>query len=261
MKPGSIFLLVVIIWIVFQPFKGSCQTGKEVLTMAYEKTINIQSGYYEMTRKMKYMSQPDTVTHISQCYFKRLPKDDIFGFAFYQPFFDTTGLLTGQLFYTGEELVRTTAKDSSGVVTSTSAWAQHIKDIKHNYNFFDPLTSPDNENIPHTFKDEVDYSVDLLEPGQVHAIPCHHIRIIKRVKNDPKDPVEMLRSVSEYWVSKNDSLVLQYTTAYDMVMNNDTMFQFEQLTLDSFQLNRLHEDAVPSFSFIPSYCNLIDYTP
>lgn len=255
-------LLYILILTILTPLQSVyAQTAREIMLQAYEKSKSVENGYYKMTRRMKSMTRVDTLVQQSECYFRHLNGDTIFGFAFYQPFQDTTGKLLSQLFYTGNELVRSSTKDSTGVITSVAEWSDHINDIKHNYEFFDPITSPDDKNIPHQLK-ESDYSaIDLMGVESVNNIPCHHIHLNAIPENDPNDPFEILRIEYDYWISTQDHSVLKYASAIDLLMNNDTMSQYQEKTLDSFKLNHLGEDGVPGMSAIPSFISLTDYTP
>ena len=257
----SLLLFLVYLSILTLSHKVGGQNPREIMMQAYEKSKSVENGYYTMTRKMKSMTRADTSVQQSECYFRRLSGDTIFGFAFYQPFPDSTGKLQSQIFYTGKELVRTSNRDSSGVITNVVEWADHIQDIKHNYRFFEPLTSPDDDNIPHQLK-ESDYSVvELVGIDSVHNSPCYHIHLKAIPENDPNDPYEILKIESDYWVSIEDHYVLKYASIVDIVMNNDTMTQFRELTLDSFSLNRLGVDGVPGMSAVPPFISLTDYTP
>ena len=116
MKTSSNFLLIIWVAILCSFSSLNAQAPEEIFSMAYNKSQTIESGYYEMTRKMKYMSHDDTTSNSSSCYFKKLPKDSLFGFAFYIPYNDSLGNLSSQLFFTGDELVRVSLKDSTATI-------------------------------------------------------------------------------------------------------------------------------------------------
>lgn len=257
----SILLVVVLSGNLLSFSDMYAQTAEEIMLLAYEKSKTLENGFYSMTRRMKYMTNNDTVTRKLQCHFIRLPEDDLFGFKFYQPFFDSTNTLSGQRFFTGNELVWTSFIDSTGEITSKDKWSKRIEDIKHNYDFFDPFTSPDNSTIPHKIKAEDYTSVKLMNQEMVSNQLCHHIELNMTPGDDPKDPIKLLSGKKEFWIGVVDSLVLQYSTQYEMLMNNDTMIQYELLTIDSFRVNHLSDSDIPDLTAIPAFVNLKEYTP
>lgn len=235
------------------------QSPEEIMIGAYEKSKRVKGGFYEMTRKMKYMSDADTNSNTYKCHFHKLPKDKVFGFAFYQPYADSTGALALQLMYNGEALIRVNHKDSTAVITSTDKWA-HLLD-KEDYDFFDPLVSSSNEAILHSFKPKKKYEVELIGVDILHSILCHHIRIIDFEKFNKNEPIQKLREEFSYWISMEDSLVRKYSRAIDLILNGDTMYQYEELTLDNVQLNQASGNITPGINAIPGYITLKEYTP
>ena len=109
---------------------------------ALDKCESIDQGYYQMTRTMKNMSGPDTMTRKIGTYFKKLPLDTVFGFAFAYRSLASKDTLNS-IFYSGNELVYVDSKNKKATITSVRKWADFIIDIKHNYDFYDPITSRD----------------------------------------------------------------------------------------------------------------------
>lgn len=257
----NLLTIFISLFCLFSAIRADAQDPKAIMSQAFEKANTITKGYYKMTKRMKYMTEPDTVTRSSECYFKKLPEDKIFGLGFYQPFMDSTGNIVRMAFYTGNELVYTNDSDSSGVITSRQEWAQELNNIKHNYTFYAPITKPDKFSIPHSFKPSKNYNVKLLDSERVNEEECFHVWIQDFEKTSKKDPIQKLREEYHYWISSKDFLVKKYSRAIDLLMNNDTMAQYEEYTLENFQADALPSGQVPGFESIPPYIKLKDYTP
>jgi thiol-disulfide isomerase/thioredoxin len=73
--------------------------------------------------------------------------------------------------------------------------------------------------------------------------------------------MKTLRTEYHYWINKQDSVPIQYTTAVDIVINNDTMYQFEKYVLTKYKLNNLKDKTQLELSSIPSYIYLKNYKP
>jgi peroxiredoxin len=80
-------------------------------------------------------------------------------------------------------------------------------------------------------------------------------------ENDSTEMIKTLRNENNYWISKQDYIPIQYSIAYDLVMNNDTMYQFEKNVLTKHDLNYINDETQLKVASIPSYINLKDYTP
>ena len=72
--------------------------------------------------------------------------------------------------------------------------------------------------------------------------------------------MKVLRSETQFWISDITHFLLQYTTLYEMVIDKDTMIQYEKISLDSFMLNQPFNETVFSLDYIPDDYQLKDYT-
>ena len=68
------FLLLIIL---IQSSLAFSQEPKYILQQSFAQCQSIEKGYYEMTRRMKYMTKTDTSSSESHCHFKKLPDDTI----------------------------------------------------------------------------------------------------------------------------------------------------------------------------------------
>jgi thiol-disulfide isomerase/thioredoxin len=64
-----------------------------------------------------------------------------------------------------------------------------------------------------------------------------------------------------YWINKEDYIPVQYSTAIDLVMNHDTMHQFESDILNHYVIDHLPNDEYLTLNSIPSGYKIKDYVP
>ncbi len=242
-------------------FYTKAQDAKEILQKMYLKCQSVQNGYYEMTSRMKYMSGKDTSNSAYKCYFKKLEDDSLYQSAFhYQKFWE--GKYSGDAMYTGDEFVNFSSKDSTGTVMSKVLWASEIKAYKNNYHFYDLLTSKKSTLIPHD-TDFINGKTTCRFVGEekINGTSSYRIQLNKVLENDSDEAMKTLRIEFEYWIKKDDFLPIQYSIAFVMLMNNDTMYQYEKIVLDKYELNNLSDASPLNLSSIPAYYKLKDFVP
>jgi|SRR5688500_15955449 len=252
-------LLAVLLMLVCFPAFG--QDAQVILQKSYDKCQSIQNGYYEMTKYKKFMSQKDTSENVFKCYFKKLEDDTLFSSAFhYQHFYK--GEYSGDALYTGDDLVRTSIKDSTGTIMAKSKWAERIASINHNYTFYSPLTDIESSPLQHDssflYKK---HSFKFIGEESVNDGLCYHIQVNKIPEIDTTEPMQILRIEYHYWISKEDFIPIQYSKAIDVVMNNDTMYQFDQQVLNKYEINNLKDEFILTLNSIPDYYKITDYVP
>jgi len=235
--------------------------AKQILIQAREACQKIENGYYEMERHMKYMSGPDTSQRSFSCHFQKLPEDTLFSTAFHYVTFNN-GEHAVHIMYTGEELVRYNLKDSTGNIMATKVWAEEISAIKHNFTFYEPFMNKRSNPLPKDEKlqDEKN-QITYLGDAIINNLPCFHININYHIEKDSTEMIQTLKAESQFWISKSDFIPIQYTIAYDVVMNNDTMHQFEKIVLTKYELNHLKDEVQLTLDAVPSFVELSDYEP
>ena len=237
------------------------QDAEEILKKSYEKCQSIQNGYYEMSKYMKYGSDQDTIKKDYTCYFKKLNDDTLYTFAFhYQQFLNDT--CTNDVLYTGDDLVRTSVKDSSGIIMSKELWSKEIKLIGHNFSFYSPLTYKSSKPLPQD-SDYFDnaYTIKFLGEEVINNIECYHIQMNKTNEPDKRLAYLIIRQEYHFWIAKADFIPMQYSTAFDMVMDNDTTYQYEKDVLNKYEFNNLQNESILTLSSIPDYYTITDYVP
>ena len=239
----------------------SAQDAKITLQKSFDKCQSINNGYYEMSRYFKSMTKKDTTTSFSTCCFKKLDNDTIFPSAFHTRVY-WKGEYNGDVLYTGDDFVTTSKKDSTGRIMSKDKWATDINSIAHNYKFYSPFTNRKSSPMPDdsTFMDTT-CSFRLLGEEMINGTSCYRIQVNEAAENDPEDAMQVTRIEFHFWINKEDFLPIQYSTAIDLLMNNDTMYQYELDRLDKYEINQLNNDSILTLASIPEYYQLKDYVP
>jgi len=235
--------------------------AEEILKISFEKCQSVENGYYEMTHYMKYMSGNDTISSSYNCYFKKLTTDTIYSSSFhYQQY--RSGEYSRDIMYTGDDFVNYSTKDSTGEIMSKTLWAKNIKAYSHNYTFYTPFTNNETFPLPHdsTFFGDIPV-FKFIGEEIINNISCYHVKMNIYPENDSTEMMKTMRAEINYWISKQDYIPIQYTIAHDMVMNNDTMCQFEKNVLTKHELNNVKVEKHLKLESIPSYINLKDYKP
>jgi thiol-disulfide isomerase/thioredoxin len=234
---------------------------EKILKKSFDKCQTIENGYYEMEHYMKYMSNKDTTLQIYNCYFNKLKDDSIYSSAFHYQMFSENEYKRDVL-YTGDDFVNYSEKDSTGKIMSKKLWAKDIKSYSHNYTFYSPLINKESYPLPKD-SDFIDKKniFEYIGEETINNIPCYHIRKSIIPENDSSEMMKTLRTEINYWINKQDYIPIQYSIAIDLVMNNDTMYQFEKNNLTKYALNNLKDETQLKLASVPSYINLKDYKP
>ena len=207
-----------------------------VIRKSREKCQSIQGGHYVMERKMKHMDDKDTDYYRNTCSFRKLPDDTIFGKAF-SMVNEPQGHpeWNGHFLYTGNELVYL---NDTATILSCAQWADEIKSRVHNFNFFSPLTAR-TYFIPSLEKwiadSNGDYLISLSET-HLNDKPCYLVDILVKQSGEP-DPyfgIICLRYEINIWIDKSNYLPIQFSEAFDNIDGPDTVSQYEELKLVSF---------------------------
>jgi peroxiredoxin len=185
---------------------------------------------------MKHMDDKDTDYYRNTCDFRKLPDDTIFGKAF-SMVNEPQGHpeWNGHFLYTGNELVYL---NDTATILSCAQWADEIKSRRHNFKFFSPLTAR-TYFIPSLEKWIADTSDDyLISLSETHLNdkPCYLVDILVKQSGEP-DPyfgIICLRYEINIRIDKSNYLPIQFSEAFDNIDGPDTVSQYEELKLVSF---------------------------
>ena len=237
------------------------ESVETVIRKSREKCQSIQEGHYVMERKMKYMDNKDTDYYRNTCDFRKLPDDTIMGKAFSmvnEPLGHPEW--NSHILYTGNELVYL---DDTATILSCAKWADVIKSRGSNFNFFSPLTAR-TYFIPSLEKWIADTNGDyLISLSETHldGKPCYLVDILVKQSGEP-DPyfgIICLRYEINIWIDKRDYLPIQFSEAFDNIDGPDTVYQFEEFKLLSFNPNV--DESKLTLESIPNNVVQRDYVP
>jgi thiol-disulfide isomerase/thioredoxin len=239
----------------------SAQDPVELIHKSFSKCQSVKSGYYEMTFFMHYMDEHDSPITPFTCHFKKLADDSIYSSAFHYSQLYEDGEKKYVL-YTGNEFVNYFIGDSTGTIMRKPEWASEIKSYSHNYTFYSPLTNRKSRPLPDesSLTDSL-YIFSYIGEEDVNDFHCYHVQVNEIPVNEPDDDYQTLRQEFHFWINTDDYIPVQFTIAFDMLMNNDTMYQFERYTLDKYELELQDIDQYIGLASIPSYVKLEEYKP
>lgn len=237
-----------------------CQDPIEILAVSREKCQSISNGYYEMARLYKNMSDPDTVVSSSKCYFTKSNATSPFPVLFQIQYFKE-GMPKGCSFFNGDELVNYSVIDSTGMIMKMDKWKREIKASSDTYDFFTPFISRNGSPLPEksSFRKNT-FHVKWLGEETLNNVKCHHIETRELAQIEKGVPLEVLDFVRNYWINSEDLLPVQFSETFTMVMNMDTVVQYEMFTLEHYDIKSPFDVEKISLAGVPSYIKLKEYT-
>lgn len=242
-------------------FVSFAQDAKDILKKSFNKYKLIQNGYYEMDTYTKYMSGKDTLKTSLICYFKKLQNGSPYTSAFHTKHF-WKGEYSGEVLYTGDDLVRTNLYDSTATIMSKTLWANDIKDAIKGSTFCTPLTNWKNSLMPPeaAFNDR-SHIFKFVGKEVINHSECYHIQMNRIPKTGSTEFAKTLREEYHYWIKKEDLLPIQYSSAFDVVMSNDTMYQYNKFIFTKYEINHLKDERMLTPASIPAYYKIKNYVP
>ena len=237
-------------------------TAKDVILSSYQKCQSIQGGHYEVDYLIKYMSGDDTSYCRFTCDFNKKLLDSIFGktFALVEEYEYSGEKYRSNYLYTGNEFVE--YNDTSGMVMPCSMYAQDIARRRHQLDFYTPLTERNSFPLRGAMQLlDTSYSYSLSET-KLDGKKCHLVSILGPQVEDKNFGMKIIRNETKVWIDKKDYLPLKYSTAFDIVQQKDTLFEYREFRLLSFSPEvdntKLSFDAVPKTVLLKDY---VPYTP
>ena len=238
---------------------------KLILKNAVARCQSIEKGRYDMTRSMKYMDDNDTTVSHHACHFRKVKNDGIFGFYFNDQESNSHNGLTycNQQIYFGDSLITCYGYDSTGTIYDCGKWSDDINRFKHNFDFFTLFTD---KNCSPLMKENA--STKLLydfESSETtfHGDSCYLVKIneiIDNSKENDEDYYKSIRHEMNFWILKDGFLPVQYSVAFDIVEQNDTLYQYELFTLNDYSFGNFDENLL-SMKAVPENVTLKDYEP
>ena len=240
------------------------QNVKQLLQHSYSKCRNIKSGYYEMEKKMKFMSLKDTTLDLQfKFYFKKLKNDSLYTVAFNSEMLHQGDYIRNDL-YTGNEYITFCKMDSSAKIMSKAKWAKTIKERSRNdiFNFYLPFTSEDCTPLPKAsdYNDKRHIFRFIAKERQNNML-SYHVQMIEYPKYDSTDMMHFIQTVYDYWINSKDMLPIKYSASSKILNSGDTLSEYSSYSLKKYNLNNQQsKNSMPlQLSSIPAFCNVKDY--
>ena len=247
--------IMAIVSVLHIPCSGH-PTAKNVLQKAYKKCQSIQSGHYEMVKRVKSTSSNDTTLYRSACDFKKLSDDTVFGMIFTLSGEYAYNGSHNNYLYTGKELVN--FDDSTGTIQPCNLWANNIFNSKHNIPFYTPLTDKNSHPLYINKLQDEAYTFSLSKTI-LDGKPCYLVNICCPTSNIETLNIQTTRHEINIWIDKKDYMPLQYAIALDILSMQDTLHQYEEYKLTAFTPNA--DESKLTMKALPETIILKEYEP
>lgn len=245
----------IFLFFLFTHSFSYAQDAKQILEGAKIKCQSITGGDFQYTQRMKYLSGQDTSTTYFDLSFTKIKSENVPGdFLFY-----CNSLRDSSSFkrvYNGNELV-TIFKDTATVM-DVEEWPQDAEYRVKNLDYYSPLTGK--ESYP--LNQKTLKNIQIVGSENIGGHQTTHLQTI--VKSREKTDQMGFRTLStqyDFWISKVDSIPVQYSIRYVLLEHKDTVVQYQLNTLTSFDLNGLKDTFLLSSESIASSYHIKPYVP
>lgn len=229
--------------------------AKNVIRLCREKCQSIKGGHYEVEYRNKPMDFADTSTVRLICDYKKQPSDKVFKKLF------ATGIeqegRTSYHIYTGKEYIL--CYNNEATIMACDRWINDIMAIRYSEKFYEVLTEPDASPMP---SDDalanalITYS---LTETTLDGKPCYKADYV-RTKFEPNMlGMQTIRLYKQILIDRESYLPLQFTSVIDIKEGEDTLCQYEQYKLLSFD-STINESRF-TLDAIPAGATMMDYVP
>ena len=229
--------------------------AKNVIRLCREKCHSIKGGHYESEYRTKYMDFKDTSTVRLICDYKKQPSDKVFKKLFANGI-EREGR-TSYYIYTGKEYIL--CYNNEAIIMTCDRWIDEIMEMRHSAKFYKVLTEPDASPMPN---DEalanalITYS---LTETTLDGKPCYTVDCV-RTKFEPNMfGMQTIRIYKQILIDRESYLPLQFTSVIDLKEGEDTLCQYEQYKLLSFD-STINESRF-TLDAIPAGATMMDYVP
>lgn len=227
--------------------------AKNVLRLCREKCQSIKGGHYEVEYRNKPMDFADTSTVRLICDYKKQPSDKVFKKLF------ATGIeqegRTSYHIYTGKEYIL--CYNNEATIMACDRWINDIMAIRYSEKFYEVLTEPDASPMPSDDALANTLITYSLTETTLDGKPCYKADYV-RTKFEPNMlGMQTIRLYKQILIDRESYLPLQFTSVIDIKEGEDTLCQYEQYKLLSFDStineSRFTLDAIPAGATMKDY--------
>ena len=252
---NKLILIVAIFAFATSANAQNSDEAKNVIRQCREKCQSIKGGHYEAEYRTKYMDFKDTSTVRLICDYKKQPSDKVFKKLFANGI-EREGR-TSYHIYTGKEYIL--CYNNEATIMACDRWINDIMAIRYSEKFYEVLTEPDASPMPN---DEalanalITYS---LTETTLDGKPCYTVDCV-RTKFEPNmSGMQTIRIYKQILIDRESYLPLQFTSVIDLKEGEDTLCQYEQYKLLSFD-STINESRF-TLDAIPAGATMMDYVP
>jgi peroxiredoxin len=239
------------------------QDAKEVLLKSRTAMSQIDNGYYEMDQYFKFLTHKDTIHRIdASCYFMRTQDDTLSDWNYlYRSNSQNNG---GFNLYDGTIMVNGSGYDSIAQIVQPDKWPDVVKSFANNMNgFYKPIMDSTHRPLPpDSLLDNTTHTYQYIDKQSFQDRACYLIRSEHiPLPSEENMGYELLKEVTDYWIDSENYILLQFTHVVDLVIDVDTMLQYERCAIRNYKFNHLTDKAIISIDSLPDFYVMRDYVP
>ncbi|MBP1629138.1 MAG: hypothetical protein H6Q15_31 [Bacteroidetes bacterium] len=245
MKKSILFVVLV-----FSSLLSFSQTVEEIYDKMIQTSLGVKTGYCEISRSVKYMTDLDTNREIQNLFFQKINKDNIFPLKFAIKYYSRDTLRFENL-YDGKKMRNVYYRDSTAKVFS-------YNDLKKDRDYyFDDLELPEFTKQKLSNSDSLKnegYTLELLGEKNIN----NRVHYVVRVYSDSVLDIQVwdiLRRENIFEIDKEDCIITNaksIVTIYDKT-TKDTIYQYTELSLVKYKLDIKLNSNIFEGNDIPKY--------
>lgn len=235
--------------------------AKNVIRLCREKCHSIKGGHYESEFRIKYMGSKDTSSCILSCDFVKDTTDKVFGKRFHS--IEKYPTWTRYSIYTDEEFAHGSDKELERM--PRIAWERKIEALRHNFEFYKPLTDQDIYLLPNVDSPDDSLVTYSLADTTIDGKACYDVICLDTTPKRDIFGGTWLRIEMRIWIDKQTYLPIQFYTVqvlvegkdtqcqytYDKLLSFDTTINYSRFTLESLPAEMIVKDYKPRKSVKP----------
>ena len=138
-------------------------------------------------------------------------------------------------------------------------WIRVTKSLRHNFEFYEPLTNPDNSVLPNGNSPDDSLVVYSLTDTMLDGKACYDITRLDTTREQDIFGGTWLRNEKRIWIDKQTYLPIQFYTVQVLVEGKDTLCQYTYDKLLSFDTTINYSRF--TLESLPDEMIVIDYVP
>ena len=250
---NKLFLLTLVLAFIINANAQNADEAKNVLQLCREKCHSIKGGHYEAKYRIKYMGSKDTSSCILSCDFVKDTTDKVFGKRFHSiqkyPTWTRYSINTEVEFAYGDatELER----------VPHFPWIGETKSIRHNFEFYEPLTDQDIYLLPNVDSPDDSLVTYSLADTTIDGKVCYDVICLNTTPKRDIFGGTWLRNEKRIWIDKQTYLPIQFYTVQVLLEDKDTLCQYTFDKLLSFDTtinySRFTLESLPAEMIVKDY--------